>query len=321
MASKIPPFFIFYGDEEVLLNRAVFAHKASFGDRDVITLNGSEKENSVVTLCETRAMFGDVERHVVIQDANDIKLEGALKKYLEELNPEHSSSILTAVIHEPKLPTAWAALAKSHGSVSSFLKLKRWDKVGFRKRVIDEAHRLFLNLDEGALEFLDRHFGDNLAGIYNELGKLKYFVSDGFVTKAHVVSVISPDRHVKPWEVADAALARKLNEALHCLTIMYANDEGSSIPVANSLLSKVEQLLIARQMLDQGDGPSILAVRFNMTEWACRNNLLPLMSLYTTAKLKKHYNRLCKLDYEIRSSARSKRTLVELAVIAIAKDQ
>jgi DNA polymerase III delta subunit len=55
-----------------------------------------------------------------------------------------------------------------------------------------------------------------------------------------------------------------------------------------------------------------------MHEFACKTNLIPVAQKHTVKVLLGHMNQLCKLDAQVKGAARSKRTLVELAVLSLA---
>jgi len=97
--------------------------------------------------------------------------------------------------------------------------------------------------------------------------------------------------------------------------------DDANIPLVAALLKRVEQVLVTRQMLERGDSASIIAIRFDMKERRCQEYLIPLARKYSLAKLRKHFNQLCRLDSQMRGPIRSKRTLVETTVLSIVKDQ
>jgi len=122
-----------------------------------------------------------------------------------------------------------------------------------------------------------------------------------------------------PYEVAQAAAAKKVKTAMTKLGLVYRNlGEGAAVPLTHSLVRIVEKLIIARSMLDAKDGVKVIAQRLGMHEYPLKMNLLPLARLHSVDQLRGQMQTLCRLDTLVKGPARSKRTQVELAVLSIA---
>jgi DNA polymerase III delta subunit len=320
MAKSAGPFIVVSGDEDFLQDRFVAGRRAAWKDRSIVSKDASEiTEGELVSLCEKRSMFEDEARAVILDNAQDLKTDKALSDYIEGRDKDDFSCILVAVIRGTKIPAVWGAAAKK-GATVSHVKLRPWETEKALERIVSEASRAGLKLDTGVADLLYRSLGDNLRETVNELNKLAYLVGDDkLVKKDHVVKVIAVNAEVEPRHVAEAALARNKNLAINRLSKMFKIlGDSACVPIVSSCLYQVEKALVTRQMLDRGDTAATIAQRFSMHEYACKMNLIPVAQKHTVKALLGHMNHLCKLDAQVKGAARSKRTLVELAVLSIA---
>ncbi len=91
------------------------------------------------------------------------------------------------------------------------------------------------------------------------------------------------------------------------------------MPTTNALMKQVERALVVRCQLDRGVDPDLVAASVGLDA-----KKFPYKQLAEAAKkhasrdLLRHMSRLCKLDVDVKGAASSKRTLVELAILAVA---
>lgn len=309
------------GDEDFLQDRYVASRKLAWKNRYVVTKEASEvSESELVGLCETRSFFDDgAGRAVILDNAQDFKSEKALEEYVQERNASDLSSILLVIIRGTKIPAMWTSAAKK-GATVSFMKFRPWETAKVFERIHTEAERVGVKLDTGVVEVIHKYLGDNLRDISNELIKLSYVLgSDQLVKKEHLAKLLTPNIEIEPRHIAEAALTKNRKLAADRLSKMFkAQGESACVSIISSCLYQVEKTLIARQMLDHGDAVATIAQRFGMNEYACKLNVIPIAQKHTVKSLLGHMNHLCKLDAQVKGAARSKRTLVELAVLSIA---
>jgi DNA polymerase III delta subunit len=320
MAKSTGPFVVVYGDEDFLLDRFVERRKTAWKSRYVRVRDGATiKESELVNLCETQTMFDEDGRVVILDNAQDLKTEKALEAYIAERDPKDMSCILLAVVRAKKLPAVWNEALKK-GAQASYFKFRPWETQKVLDRIEEEAKSFNLKLDGGVPELIFRSLGDDLRTTVNELQKLSYIVgADGLVKKEHVSKVIAINVPVEAYQVADAAIAKNARQAMSTMSLVYkALGESSCVPVTSGLLRQVERTLVVRQMLDKGDDEKVIAVRFGVHEFVAKKTLIPIAQKHSVKALVGHMQKLCKLDAQVKGAARSKRTLVELAILSIA---
>lgn len=319
MAAK-GPFLVLYGDEDFLMDRTVNTKRQSWKKtRTVIMKDGGDlNDEELVSLCESNAMFGEPENKAIFLDnAQDLKLKGDLAKYIAQKDPKDLSCLILAVVRSGKLPQVWKDAVKK-GEQGFYQKLKPWDTDKAISRIIDEAALLGVKLDQPLAELIHRYLGDNLRATVSELSKLSYLANNGTITKAQIVSVLTPDLQVAPYQIAEAALERNSRKALNLMTTLYTSmGDGANVPLAYALMDKVEKLTVVRHLLDQGETSQGISIRLGVHEYVCKKSWIPLAQKHTLKDLFRHMQDLCKLDVQVKGAARSKRTLVELAVLSI----
>jgi DNA polymerase III delta subunit len=121
-----------------------------------------------------------------------------------------------------------------------------------------------------------------------------------------------------PFQVVEAALQKNEQGAMNALSFFYRNvGDEASIIISTSLMRQVEKLAVARQLLDKGTPEDEVASRLEMHAFRFRNYFLPMVKRHSLSAILETMTRLCKLDSDVKSASRSKRTLVELAVLSI----
>jgi DNA polymerase III delta subunit len=322
--AKLTPFIVCSGTEEFDLDREIDGARKS-KSRQVILLNGKGLEGSdLVAVCEESSLMDERPRLVLVDNAELIKSTEPLGEYISEKDLEDISVILLAIIRpgkkgEVKIPDVWAkAIAK--GTAKTFNQLKPWETKLKLDRIDKEARLLEVALAKGVNEVLLRLVGDDLYILVNELKKLSLLVGGhGIVTTEHVVRVVADQPPATPHEVAEAACEKNVKRAMNLVAYLYRYEgEDASVPVASALMRNVERLLVARSLLDAGKSKDEIASQMGMNPYRLQNTFLLWANRHSVASLKTNLANLCRLDANVKGPSRSKRTLVELAVLSVA---
>lgn len=317
--SRRVPFIVSYGGEDLYLDRDLEKAKTT-KNRHVIVLDGDDiSEDELVSVCEARS-FDRTGRIVVLDNAQKFKsVKGPLKSYITDKDPEDVSTVLVAIIRALSPGALWgAAIAK--GRSAEHPTFKPWEKNKTIARIGREAAKLKLTLDSGIADLLITVTGDNLRQIVSELRKLVHIVDESKVVKRdHVAKVITHVYPAEPYDVSQAAAHRNSRKAMTLFSFLYKHmGVGACVSVTTSLQRLVEKLIIARQLLDQGESPDVIAIRFNMKPYPFKKNLLPMVRRHTVPHLLKQMQILCRLETKVKGASRSKRTQVELAILSLA---
>lgn len=321
MGEKKPslsPFTVIYGGENYFLDLDLERARA-WPDRYVVLLDGEDVSPSeIVGVCETRC-FDERDRVVVIDNAHKVKADKVIKQFVEDKAADDVSVIVVAVCRSDSVPEIWGAAAKK-GRLVQHKKLKTWENNNeVVKWIPEEAKRLGIKLDKGVAEMLYKFVGNDLHKIANELRKLAILVGKGgTATVTQLKSVAVPVLPADPYQVVEAALRKDEAAAMNALSFFYRNvGDEASIIISTSLMRQVEKLAVARQLIDKGTPEDEVASRLEMHAFRFRNYFLPMVKQHSLPSILEAMGRLCRLDADVKGPSRSKRTLVELAVLSI----
>jgi DNA polymerase-3 subunit delta len=312
------PFLVSFGAESYFLDRDLDRARR-WPDRHSILVDGDGLTDiELVSLCEQGSIDGTL-RVIVVDDAQRVKGDKALKAYIEEKSTTDSATVLAAIVRSEKLPDVWKKAADK-GRLFEHKKLKTYDSNNEVVKWIEtEARRIDRRLDIGISTLLFQLVGGDLHKIANELRKLCLIVPrNEKITGEHVKLVIAPAPSSDPFQVADAAIEKDAKRAMNALSILYKTQgDEVNIPVVAALIRAVERAIIARRILDKGGSDEDVATQLGIHPFIAKK-FLPHVRKHPFGTLARHMGRLCRLDSDVKGAARSKRTLVELAVLSIA---
>lgn len=318
-SSAPTPFRVFYGGEGFFLDRAIERARA-WKDRTVTVLDGDDvTEQDVVAACMTPSVDEQGGRAIVLDNAQKFaKSDKVLRAYVDAKDPKDTSCILVAIVRSEKLSELWQAAA-GKGQSFEHKKLTTWDN---KNQVVDwiqkEAVSLGISLGPDLAKTLFNGVGSDLYRLAGELRKIALLVPGGKPTLEDLRLVVAPAPQAEPWQVAEAAVAKDSKRAMRLASTVYKNmGDEAHVPITNALMRQIEKLVIARQMLDRGASEEEIAAGVEMTKGRLFY-FLPTVRKHDLKTLAGHMVRLCKLDVDVKGAASSKRTLVELAVLAIA---
>lgn len=318
-AKKLDAFVVSFGGEDFFLDRDLERAKA-WKDRKVVVVSGEDvDERQFVSLCETNDMEG-WQKVVILDDAQKLKNDKVMKAYVASRESNDQGTVVVAIVRSEKCPELWSQAAKK-GRLIEHKKLKTWDSNNeVVKWLAQEARRLGLVLEDTIAELLFQAVGSDLYRLYNELNKLLILVGPNGkvgVEQVKLVTVRAPN--AEPYQVAEAAFSKDARRAMNTLSTVYrVMGDEAHVPITFSLIKQVEKFVLARSMLDKNLPEDEVSLALGMNPWRYKNQFLPLVQRHRMPDLIKHLGRLRKLDADVKSSARSKRTLVELAVMSIA---
>lgn len=321
-ASNSLPFRVFYGAEDFFLDRAIERAKKQWADRRVTVLDGEEdSEQDIVAACVMPYVDDEPgsKRVVIVDNAGKLKGDKALRAYIDSKDRLDDTALLVAIVRSEKLSEVWQT-AVSKGQSFEYKKLLTWDT---KNQVVDwiskEATACGIALGADLAKTLYNNVGNDLYRLASEIRKIALLVGkDGKPTLQDLQLVVAPSPSAEPYQVAEAAVAKDSRRAMRLVSTVYKNmGDEAHVPIVNALMRQIEKLVVARQMLDRGASEEEIAAGVDMTKGRLFY-LLPTVRKHDLRSLVGHMARLCELDVNVKGAANSKRTLVELAVLAIA---
>jgi DNA polymerase III delta subunit len=313
--SRETVFNVVFGDEPFFLDLE-YERARNTKHRRVLLLDGEKiKEEDLLYACQAQSYDGSP-RLILIDNAE--KIQGkAFKAWVEDHDIEDSSLTLLAVARVAKLPDLWAFVG-SRGKVKHHPKLKIWgENNGVVSWVKSESKRMQLNFDPDQIEVFCSLVGLDLYRLSSELKKLK-LAGPTKITKEVLFKFITPSAQVEVYQLTEAVLEKSLKRAMNYLSELYrTKGEEAHVPITFSLIKQVEKIFVARWMLGQNATPDEIATALDMNVWRCKTHFLPHVKKHSVPNLIKCMENLRSLDVNVKGSARSKRTLVELAVLSV----
>lgn len=324
MAFKFPaPIVVCFGEEGFFLDRDYGVFKKQASDRQIIELNGKDLEDyELVSIAETHTMDGR-SKLLLVDNAEKIKPEKALKAYVEKLEAKDLSVVTVLIMRGGKCPAFWPKLSKDSRKayLKEYPKLKTFDSnnqvLGF---IEDELRRVGVRFDAKVPEMIFNLAGADLHALRNEIQKFGLLVGAGnILTLQHVGMILTVGANTNVWQVIDAASRKEKQKALNLLSSLYRfSAEDPSIGLAYALMKQVERLYVGCTLRKKGASSDDIAPRIGMHPYPCRTTFMPMVEKHTVESLGSMMQKLCKLDVEIKRTSHSKRTLLELAVLHLA---
>lgn len=321
--SPKSPLCVVYGSEEYHLDTFVTLAK-SWTNREVRVANEGATESDVLDLLE---MSSERSRTIIVDNAQSVKESKSkpLRAYIEDRSATDFHVVLVAVVRDPKVSALWEWVG-GKGKVFHYPKLKALGEGKSNevlKYIRDRATTMNLSLDVGIDLDLFKFLGTDLYKINSELRKLEQLATitnDRKVTRKQIALVVSPVITAQPWDIAEAAFGKNSLMAMNLLSQVYRGmGDEASVPITAALVKELQKVIVARHLLDSGVAPDELAGLIEMHPYPCKEFFLPRVRKHDSRTLAEHMSRLCKLDSDVKGPSRSKRTLVELAVLSIAR--
>jgi DNA polymerase III delta subunit len=316
-AANTRALTIFYGEEDYLLDREL-VRALKWPGRLVISIDGaSSSEDDVISALEEMTLDGS-KIVVALDNAEKVKIGKGLPAYLEGRSGKDKSSSLVAICRAAALPKGWESV-REKGRVTEHAKFKAWEEDKFKARLRKEASNFGLTMDDAACTLLLKLYKTDSCLMANEVRKLTFLVERGDIITADLVRRVCPQRFtVFPWDVAEEAVHRRPRHALSYVALLF-EDKGDevAVPIVAGMMKQVERLLVMRSMSDQKQSDEAIGAVLRIHPYVVKKTL-PLVAAYTTARLRDQMERLCELEVQIKGPARSKRTLLELAVLSLA---
>jgi DNA polymerase-3 subunit delta len=316
--AKFNPFVVLFGGENFFLDKDVA--KVRQGSRQVIYLDADDDPISDSQLVEICQSYYDGPRTVVIDNAQKVKGNKALKGYIEGRDPADHSVILIAVVRSEKLSEVWSA-ARSKGKGVERKKIKPWEEAKYLDFLRSEASKNEVMLGNDVAPILLSYVGTDLYRLENELRKLARYVGSGnTIKKEHIGLITSPTPKAEPFQVAEAAMQKDVKKAMGLFSVLYLNSgEKGLVPVVGALMRQLEKTSIIRSLQDKGTNAEDIAVLLGMKAWPYKNVAAPIAQKHSLPSLISNMRRVCKLDADVKGPSKSKRTLVEMAILTIAQ--
>jgi DNA polymerase-3 subunit delta len=315
--GTVKPLYLFYGDEEFLMNRALARLEAGLTDRAGEPPTRVVREANEVGLpeflAESRAatLWGPgqllILRRVDLYPGDQLKV---LTAYLDHPAPRVWMVFLAEGLkaREVEKHAVWGRLARDEAALG-FYRLREGELHQWLTR---EARSRGKSLTLAAAQRLVEMVGNNLAELSQELEKLVLFAgSENTLTPALVTQLASHSRTYNIFALVDALGVPGFHQRLAPLGHLL--DLGEEPAKILGMLARQVRLLI-RVKEGSGDNPAELARSLNVPQWKVKS-LGQQAARFSDGALKAHLTVLHQVDFHLKTSTGNPRLWLEWALM------
>ncbi|MEW6660291.1 MAG: DNA polymerase III subunit delta [Thermodesulfobacteriota bacterium] len=316
--QALKPLYLFYGDEEFLMLRAL--------ERLERALAGPEGEAPVKVVLEAQ----EVALPDFLAQARMTPLWGAGQLLVLRRVEAYPANVLKAILQylEHPAPRAWLVLlapglkARDLGKSAVWKRLQEDDAtLGFfhlkegelQQWLAREAQALGKTLSLAAARRLTEMVGDNLSELAQELEKLALFAGrEKTITPNLVTQLASHSRTYNIFALVDALGDKGAQKRLSALAHLL--DLGEPPARILGMLARQLRLLLRLKDSPAGTPPEALARALELPSWNVKK-LSQQAALFTVPTLQTHLWRLHQTDRQLKTSAGNPRLWLEWCLL------
>ena len=316
--GKILPLYLFFGDEEFLLQEAVdliISAVVDPGSRDfnfnTVYCKGTSG-NEIVNLCQALPFMAErrlvIAREIEALKATDLE---ELAAYLQSPSP---STCLVLVSNQPRFEKkAIIAPVEANGAVVRFFALLDRDMPGW---IESWVRRQGLSIQRDAMQYVWQTLGNDLQAINNELEKAVIFVKERkTITYDDVKQVVGNFRDYTPFDLADA-LGKKDREAAFLILSRLIQEGESPVGLLGSIAWNFRRLMNAKAMESIGIGIEEIKKKHRIIFHQASSFQAQLRS-YTLGELETAIEVLLNADQALKSSGLNGRLVLERMILRL----
>jgi DNA polymerase-3 subunit delta len=313
----LKPVYLFYGDEEFLMQRALARLEAGLtemaGEPPNRVLKEAQELGLAEFLAESReATLWGSGQLLILRRAESYPAEEleALTEYLEHPAPRAWVVLLAEGLkaREVEKHPVWGRLAREEAALG-FFRLREGELCQWLMR---EARQQGKNLSLPAAQRLVEMVGDNLAELSQELEKLALFAgAESTLTPALVTQLASHSRSYNIFALVEALGEPGFHQRLASLGHLL--DLGEHPAKILGMLARQVRLLI-RVKEAAGGNPAELARSLRLPQWNVKR-LSQQADRFSETALQAHLGRLHEVDFHLKTSTGSPRLWLEWALL------
>ena len=315
--QAVKPLYLFFGDEEFLMQRALLRLEASLtdqaGEPPSKVVRDAQEVELAEFLAESRAatLWGPGQLLILRRvDTYPAPVLKAITGYLDHPAPRAWIVLLAENLkaREVEKHAVWGRLAKEEAALG-FHRLREGELYQWLTR---EARQLGKNLTLAAAQRLVEMVGNNLAELSQELEKLALFAgTENTLTPALVTQLASHSRTYNIFALVDALGTPGFHQRLTSLGQLM--DLGEPPARILGMLARQVRLLI-RVKEGVGGNPAELASRLKVPPYKVKS-LAQQAARFSDAALKRHLVMLHRVDFNLKTSTGNPRLWLEWALI------
>jgi DNA polymerase-3 subunit delta len=318
--GKILPLYLFFGEEEFLIQEAldlIIKKVVDPGARD-FNFNAlycrDTPASELVNLCQTLPFMSE-KRLVLARDFDALKAAD-LEELIPYLNDPSPSTCLVMVSNQGKYEKkSVTAAVEAHGAVTRFYPLLDREIVAW---IEGWARARGLSLQRDAAQYLWQTIGNDLQKIGNELEKVEISIKEKkSITFEDVKTVVGDFREYTPFDLA-AALGSKNREKAFLILSRLIQEGEQPVGLLGSIAWNFRRLLHAKAMEAAGRGPDEAMRKLRPPViFHQAAQFKAQMRSFTMDELRKAFAVMLSTDRMLKSSGLSGRLVLERMILKL----
>lgn len=316
--GKLQPLYLFFGEEEFLIQEAVdliISKAVDPGARDfnfnMVYCKGSSG-NEIVNLAQTFPFMS--ERRLVIAREIEALKAGDLEELVSYLKSPSPTTCLVMIANQPRFDKkSVTAPIEANGAVVRFYSVLDRDVLPW----IDSwARQRGLSIQRDAAQYVWQILGNDLQAITNELQKAAIYIRDRKnITFEDVKAVVGDFRDYTPFDLADA-LGKKSREKAFLILSRLIQEGEQPVGILASIAWNFRRLMKAKAMEAAGSGYDEIKKKMNVI-FHQSASFQEQMRSYTLRELQGVFDVLITADKAMKSSGIGGRLVLERMILRL----
>jgi DNA polymerase-3 subunit delta len=318
--GKVLPLYLFFGEEEFLIQEAVDLVINSVVDPKARDFNFNTlyckdtSSSELVNLCQTLPFMS--EKRLVIAKEIDAFKAADLEELIPYLNDPSPSTCLLMISNQPRYEKkAVTSAVEAHGAVTRFYALLDREIVAW---IEEWARTRGLSIRRDAAQFLWQTLGNDLQKISNELEKVLIFLKEKkTITVDDVKTVVGDFREYSSFDLA-AALGQKNREKAFLILSRLIQEGEAPVGLLGSIAWNFRRLMQAKAMEAGGFGADEIMKKLRPPVIFHQAGMFKeQMRCYTLDELRGVFAVMLSTDKALKSSGLNGRLILERMILRL----
>lgn len=303
--KKAPSTVLIRGKESFLKDRELDIARKSLPTHDYLEYDASEGVQAIDNALYTQGFFSS-SKVIVVRNLDKAKDHKDL--FLTYCKKPQPDKTLILVTEDKKSSAKWirnlpVGFSINHEEIASW-KIPDW--------LVEEALRMGLDLSKGFAEAIVMNVGEDLYSLSNELDKIKVYCGERSVVQVSDIEAVlfqhtafSPFEVVRLWGLKEGPQAVRFF-LKHLDNTPRSEWVRSELVVLNTLLNRVERLLMAKELSLSGKGDHDISKRLGVSHWVYKNRVKSQLQSRTIPELETAYLELCRVEVDVKRGVSGK---------------
>lgn len=317
--EDLKPVYLIFGDEELLLERALHRLRQRVGevadlDFNFDTFDGESVDPTVVVAAANTLPFASDRRLVVVRNIDKMRADDAAMLVEYARDPAPTACVVLVAKKIPKNSRLYKAV-DALGGVAEYKAPRKHELPGW---VVELFAQRGKRITRDGAEALVRAVGRDLRALQSEADKIiAYAGESAAVERADVESVVSETAPVSVFDLLNAIGARECATALERLDDLLADGE-QLLGIHAMALRHLRQLISVRALLDRGADRAVIQREVGLQPWQA-SATIEQARRFDAAELAAALTDAAELEARLKSGQGDPRALWEMWLVGLCR--